>query len=292
MNFNEKYIALRKWALHEDMSSDYKTKSLIAEEIKEVLVKKSGLDYRTLVGLKSILKDEALEYDDVVKMLDPEFYNYKNCLELARAGLIDIVPVKYFEDLTFLEEAGITYIPENFCTGNKELKSFVVPSCIKTIGPNAFKGCINMETVTFENAENSSLYTIGELAFSECLSLKSIEMPNGLKVLGPRAFEGCIELEYAEIPESLRTIYFAPFNNCKKLKKVKYNSFGYKFREIKGFTHIMDGCRVDGADIENLRQIAFKTEVSNILGLLSSDKATEEEVAYDDILNSNVFATI
>ena len=55
----------------------------------------------------------------------------------------------------------------------------------KFICDEAFKNCVKLETITFNNVAS-----IGNLAFQNCMSLEEVSLPNSLVTLGNRVFEG------------------------------------------------------------------------------------------------------
>ncbi len=66
-----------------------------------------------------------------------------------------------------------------------------------TIADNAFKGCINLTTVTI----SSGYTTIGNSAFQGCSSLENITIPDTAGMfIGNSAFQDCIGLESISIP--------------------------------------------------------------------------------------------
>ena len=55
-------------------------------------------------------------------------------------------------------------------------------------------------------------------AFSDCVSLKSVTIPDTIETIGSNAFAGCTTLETVALPESLREIGMEAFLNCTSLK--------------------------------------------------------------------------
>ena len=112
---------------------------------------------------------------------------------------------------------------------------------ITSIGSNAFRGCIHVQTVSLPD----ELYRIGEGAFYECRDLKKIRLPQALEWIRARTFCGCENLEKIKfpedmeleeigecafagtdlqrvlLPESVRTIGTSAFSDCTELKAVR-----------------------------------------------------------------------
>ena len=99
------------------------------------------------------------------------------------------------------------------------------PNGLKTIGRNAFNGCVNLTSValpdsvteigykSFSNMEclsqltiSSGLTIIPEAAFYGNPWLTSVTIPEGVQTIGPAAFAGCTGLAQVTIPVSVTTI--------------------------------------------------------------------------------------
>jgi hypothetical protein len=59
--------------------------------------------------------------------------------------------------------------------------------------------------------------SIGNNAFSNCVSLLSIAMPYSIKTIGNNAFEGCIGITNLTIPQTVESIGDLAFSNCTSL---------------------------------------------------------------------------
>ena len=66
----------------------------------------------------------------------------------------------------------------------------------------------------------NSITSIGEYAFSDCLSLISIEIPNSVTSISEYAFTGCTGLTSIEIPNSVTEIGSSAFYGCEGLISV------------------------------------------------------------------------
>jgi hypothetical protein len=67
------------------------------------------------------------------------------------------------------------------------LTSITIPNSVTTIGDYAFSVCISLTSITIPN----SVTTIGNGAFQSCISLTSITIPNSVTTIGGGAFESC-----------------------------------------------------------------------------------------------------
>ena len=83
-----------------------------------------------------------------------------------------------------------------YCLG---LKTFTVPSSVKTVDGMAFYGCGNLEQVNL----SAGLERINREAFSECKNLTAINFPDGLISIGEAAFYDCLSLESIILPDGM-----------------------------------------------------------------------------------------
>lgn len=146
-----------------------------------------------------------------------------------------------FEDCTNLEKVVIEGQPNEIepktFAGCVSLKSIELPDSVKSIGKYAFEHCTSLESVIMNGVK-----TINSLAFQGCKNLAfvamnsverleewafigsgltNVSLPTTLKFIGTKAFSGC-NFESITIPDNIdvENIGDAPFNSCKKLKKV------------------------------------------------------------------------
>ena len=70
----------------------------------------------------------------------------------------------------------------------------------------------------------STLFVIGEFAFSECKRLKNIEIPANVKRIGKGAFQSCTKLSMIKIPSGVTEIEENTFAFCSSLEVVELPS--------------------------------------------------------------------
>jgi hypothetical protein len=87
---------------------------------------------------------------------------------------------------------------------------------VKVIKDNAFGSCYDLATVIL----NEGLEEIGRAAFSICIRLKRIAIPNSVKTIKDMAFCGCSNLTIATLGEGLEEIGKEAFNNCSELQHI------------------------------------------------------------------------
>ena len=112
-------------------------------------------------------------------------------------------------------------------TVTKDTKTYNVTS----IADYAFSSCISLKSVTIPD----SITTIGKYAFNST-SLKSIEIPNKVTTIGQCAFSYSSALESITIPSSVTSIGDYAFVNCPALKtmKVDLENANYKSVDSEG----------------------------------------------------------
>lgn len=98
-----------------------------------------------------------------------------------------------------------------------EIKKVIIKKGIMSIGSSAFSGCISLNSIQIPNSVTSIEYS----AFYGCSSLKSIEIPKGVTSIGYHVFDGCIDLSSIEIPNSVTSIEYYAFLGCSSLNNIK-----------------------------------------------------------------------
>lgn len=147
------------------------------------------------------------------------------------------------------EECGYSYwtaFPNN-------IKELIIGNLVKIIPPYAFHGCNKLKTIAIPNSVSS----IGEGAFSDCLSLDSVKIssldswlnidfmsetsnptyyakniyigedilhkliiPEGITHINPYSFINCDELVSVKLPTSLKSTGDSVFSGCNSLQRI------------------------------------------------------------------------
>lgn len=132
--------------------------------------------------------------------------------------------VTTIDDYAFFNDANITSV------------SFEKATALKTIGVNAFNGCVNLKSLTipgyiealsfgsFQNCGSleeliieDGIAQIPDQCFYASVSLKQIALPQSIEKIGERAFMNCSELSVVDIPDTVEEIADNAFDGCDDL---------------------------------------------------------------------------
>ena len=86
---------------------------------------------------------------------------------------------------------------------NQNIKSYVIPSSVTSIGDSAFYGCRSLSEIVIP----SSVTSIGKGAFSYCRSLSEIVIPSSVTSIGDSAFYDC------KFPDNLKQELISRFGD-------------------------------------------------------------------------------
>ena len=190
-----------------------------------------------------------LSYVKLLSKVPPKIYNtfdydiYKRAtLDVPKNSLFAYLDAPYWDQFQKFAIDGattreytvndLTYLlienpeePEAFVMNGQYnmISSVVIPESVQVdtsvrykvtaVGNGAFRGCQNLETVTFSG--NSNVKIIGAQAFANNRKLKSINIPASLSQIDRDAFFECYDLTKVEVEDmqNLCDITFADFNS-------------------------------------------------------------------------------
>ena len=101
---------------------------------------------------------------------------------------------------------------------NQDISSISFPNGIEYVGGGAFYNCSKLSSVTF--ASPSRVRIIHDYAFSGCIQLIHITLPEGITTIGVRAFDDCVKLSSVLVPSSVQSIGNYTFSGCTRLASI------------------------------------------------------------------------
>lgn len=110
---------------------------------------------------------------------------------------------------------GITSIGDYAFRGTGIKTDIVIPDSVISIGVSSFNSNY-FEALSLGN----SVKTIKSGAFSYCLNLYRVKIPDSVEVLDSSVFANCSSLVYVSIGNSIKTIGGSAFSGCAKLEQV------------------------------------------------------------------------
>lgn len=169
--------------------------------------------------------DFTINSDGVITKINIPDYNSNTIYSIAIPDTINGIPVLGIGDGVFKNDTA--------------LKMIVLPNSCKTIGTDAFNGCINLigiralgvETIgdyAFSNCtllqkfDNDTLKNIGKSAFFYCYNLKQLRTP-GLEIIPERSFYNCWSLVDIPLQNTIKIDDYA-FYKCSSLQYAISNS--------------------------------------------------------------------
>ena len=108
---------------------------------------------------------------------------------------------------------GWEYLLEPWLRYEEDILSVVVEEGVTHIGDYAFSECVNLQQVSLPD----TLTSIGTGAFIECESLKSIRIPNSVKEFGHSILKGCSGMTEVWLPDGIQTIPEGFLTGCSAL---------------------------------------------------------------------------
>ena len=109
--------------------------------------------------------------------------------------------------------------------GNSYTGIVIIPDCVTysdqsyyvtSIGDFAFSNCVRLTSITIPQ----SVTTIGSASFQFCSGLTSITIPNNVKTIGDFAFSHCRGVTSVAIPNNVKSIGKCVFQNCDGLASI------------------------------------------------------------------------
>lgn len=87
--------------------------------------------------------------------------------------------------------------------------SFSLPQSVKTIGSNAFDGCVKLKSITIPD----SVTSLGDFAFSRCRELTTVSIGSGVAEMNGSVFSSCPKLTNVSVSSANKNYSVAPIGS-------------------------------------------------------------------------------
>jgi len=137
---------------------------------------------------------------------------YLNGYEIYRMGY------NYAETNLYINEykgKPVLRIDHNAFNGNTTLKTVTISKNVIEVGAYAFKSCVSLETVIFEEGSNPTM-DVG--MFQNCTKLREVKLASTMQELGSTMFANTA-LVFVDLP-NIATIPLGIFEDCKQLQAI------------------------------------------------------------------------
>lgn len=139
---------------------------------------------------------------------------------------------KKLKTFKFEGNCDLETIEENAFANAESLESFNMPKSVTNIKRNAFSGCTNMKTATFD--KDAVIQKIGSGAFADC-GLESLDIPKNVQEIEKEAFRNCGALEKIKIEKYTTNIHPEAFKYCDKLTEINVDKENTKYSSVDGY---------------------------------------------------------
>ena len=141
----------------------------------------------------------------------------------------------------------------------------VIGNGITTIGKRAFTLCLGLTGIDIPE----SVKSIAERAFVYCTGLKSVDIPTSVTSIGSAAFAYCSELTSVTVPDSVTSIKDNSFFRCPRLTSVTFpdslKSIGESaFYKCSGLTSVTIPASVETIDDEAFSECTGLTKIESL----------------------------
>jgi len=130
-------------------------------------------------------------------------------------------------------------IGEGVFEGRGGITSIVIKKSVTRIGKNAFKDCVALNSLIFEEERTEDL-VIEANAFEGCLALTTVTLPEKTVSVGDSAFKNCTNLERVHVPATLTAIgssianALLVFEGCNYLEEITVAEANTAFANVDG----------------------------------------------------------
>ena len=172
-------------------------------------------------------------------------------------------------------EEGCTGVGEYAFYGFAPVAEIVFPeSSLKRIGSFAFSGCLNLKKITIPD----SVEAVGQSAFARCSSATSAYIGSSVETIDANTFLGCSSLSSVALSENCRNILAYAFSGCNALSEID-------------LSHI---ARIESLAFQNcaLASVSFGKELSAVQTNAFNGCSALSEVSFDESASLRSFSAL
>lgn len=223
-----------------------------------------------------------------ITAIEENTFSYCYSLENIEIGEnVQTIGASAFSNCTALKEIvlpdSVVSLEKYAFYDNSAAVKLTIGKNLQTIGNFAFGGCKELSEIVFygdgESSDatsgasaNGSLIEIGDAAFSDCISLKSVRLPETLETLGAYVFGKSENLEKLTIPDSVVNVGALIIQGTAIYKAQEEN--GYIYAD-KWLVQLSDAKKAQLSDKNN------KVNINVPIGGSANDAKTTETIPSD-----------
>lgn len=231
------------------------SKELMGLESDKYITTKN-LNVHLYFGMKKVTIPDSVKNDNLGTNA------FENCVNLEQVSLssnLTKIQASTFSGAGVMVANWASTAPEDAIYDYHGLQTINMPDGLIEIGNSAFYGCKNLNLKTSGGTSfGRKVKSIGDRAFSGCVSLTSISFPSSLTSIGEEAFANCAELRKLE---SDKHPYQEEGSDKKYIYYINLYNYGTKTKK----TGLEEVNFTAASNLETIKKGAFKqTNIVNV----------------------------
>lgn len=181
----------------------------------------------------------------------------------------------------------LTIGKDAFSEAKASLTTIMIPKTLTKIDENAFRGCYLLREISFDG--NSNLLEISNNAFYGCQNLKTVNLPSSLKSIGEYAFSNCLAISDIMLSNGLASIQSGAFLGCNNLTNVYYTGTFSDWAKISFSDGSSSPMNVNFSNSSHFYTLNSNNEFEEVTDILIDDSIDEIKIysfsGFSHILN-------